>query len=148
MAALPQVSLHRFESSDQGTVSRLTAPGGFSCFAIEPPWRNNKRGLSCLPLGEYLCRWHKSPRYGWVYLVTGTGPRAWILVHPGNFGGDKNIGYKTHTLGCLLLGKALGRLKGPKGLQRAVLTSRPTVRRFFERMGQQSFVLNITGVAG
>lgn len=146
MASLPVVINQRIESTDQGTVGRWIAPGGFSCFVMEPPWRNNARGLSCIPAGEYVCRWHRSPRYGWVYLVTDTAPRAWILQHPGNFGGDKTLGYKTHTLGCMLLGKQLGRLAGPKGLQRAVLTSRPTVRRFFEHMHQEDFLLHVREV--
>ncbi len=135
------VLLQRFESSDQGTLGRVFIDGEIFCWSIEPPNRNNQPNLSCIPTGSYRCVWHKSPKYGWVYLVTGVPGRGHILIHPGNLGGDVLKGYLTHTKGCLLLGRRGGWLNN----QRAVLVSRPTVRLFFKAMGKQDFMLVIQG---
>jgi len=136
------VTLQRVESSDHGTIGRLKAPR-FSCWTMEPPWRDNARGLSCIPTGDYRCVWHRSPRYGWVYMVTNVPGRSFILVHPGNVGGDKTLGLKTHTLGCILLGARRGKLNINGHRQKAVLVSRPTVREFFTVMAEQDFTLEV-----
>lgn len=146
MTGLPlaNVILKRIISTDQGTVGFFIAPD-FSCYSMEPPWRDNQPNRSCIPPGVYHCIWHRSPRYGWVYLVTDVSGRSHILTHSGNLGGDELMGYWTHTNGCILLGAKLGRLPTGAGKQRAVLTSRPTVRRFFESMNQQPFSLEVIG---
>ena len=65
--------------------------------------------------------------------------RTYILLHSGNYGGDKSKDYKTHTMGCILLGKKSGFLGG----QVAVLNSRITVRAFMEEMDYQPFNFRI-----
>ena len=125
-----------------GTLGILIVDGAIVAYTMEPPDKDNKPNLSCIPAGKYDCVWHKSPRYGWVYMVTKVSGRAWILSHPGNYGGDRAKGWKTHTLGCILLGK----YRGVLGKQRAVLCSRPTVRKFTELMNKETFNLTITGV--
>ena len=71
----PTAILQRTQTSDQGTLGTLTS-GAFRCYVLEPPWRDNARGLSCLPPGAYPCIWHHSPRFGWVYKLQNTAPRA------------------------------------------------------------------------
>ena len=135
------VFLNRFEKSNQGTVGIWACPElGFSCFCLELPWRENKKSISSISKGEYtvLIRW--SRKYRWHYHVTDVKGRSWILIHTGNFAGDVKKGYKTHSQGCLLLGKSLGYLKG----QRAVLNSRITVRKFFNLMRNETFKLIIS----
>lgn len=139
---MPDVLLERFETSDHGTVGRVFVEGVPFSFCMEPPWRNNQPNISCIPVGQYRCVWHKSPKYGWVYLVTNVPGRGFILIHPGNLGGNTLKGFKTHTKGCLLLGQRFGWL----GRQQAVLVSRPTVRRFFRLLDKQDFTLTITEV--
>ncbi len=134
------VNLVRFEESVHGTRGKLYIGEEFFCYSMEPPWQDNLPNLSCIPEGSYECNWHQSPRYGWVYLVTDVSERAHILIHSGNYGGDTEQDFKTHTKGCILLGRRLGILSE----QRVVLVSRPTVRRFNDFMCGNCFLLNIS----
>lgn len=133
------VVLSRFEESFHGTRGKLFVNNEFFCYSIEPPWRGNMPNRSCIPEGKYKCIWHKSPRYNWVYLLVDVKDRSHILIHSGNYGGDTEQGFRTHTKGCILLGRKLGIL----GHQRAVLISRPTVRRFNDFMHENNFLLTI-----
>ena len=135
------VYLKRFDSTGQGTFGCILNHGEFLGFTLEPPWKDNKVNESCIPAGEYNCVWHKSPRYGWCYMVIGVDGRSNILIHSGNYGGDTEKGLKTHTKGCILL----GRKQGVLGKQKAILVSKPTVRSFWKRMEKKSFKLIIRG---
>ncbi len=137
------VTIDPYTCGEQGSFGRVLIDHEHYCYSAEPPWKNNQPNHSCIPPGEYRCTWHRSPRYGWVYLVTDVEQRAWILIHPGNVAGDRTKGYATHSYGCILLGRKLGFLNYNKQMQRAVLISRPTVRKFFEEMGQKDFQLII-----
>lgn len=147
-----QVVLLRSPSTDQGTLGRLIAPG-FTCFSLELPWRDNKNGISCIPPvlrpGEYVCRYGYSPgRKSYSYrledplYVSDVPGRAGVLIHSGNFAGAKDKGYRSHVLGCILLGKYVGRING----QLAVLSSRPAIREFEEVMKREPFILKIVEV--
>lgn len=96
--------------------------------SLELPWRDNARNISCIPAGTYRCTWHKSPRFGWTYWVRNVPDRSGILFHAGNWAGDTSHGYRTHSWGCILLGRRRGMLKG----QQAVLASRLAVRDFYD----------------
>jgi hypothetical protein len=113
-----------------GTLGKLETEG-FSCVTMEPPWADNQPNVSCIPVGEYLCRWHKSPRYGWVYAVLEVPGRTNILIHPGNV--------VTHTLGCVLPGSRFGELAGAP----AVLVSRAATRRLTNHLGKNPFTLEV-----
>lgn len=136
------VTLKRLESTDHGTIGVLSA-GDFSCYSMEPPWRDNLPNNSCIPTGKYHCLWHQSPRYGLVYLVGDVEDRSHILIHSGNVGGDREKGLHTHTLGCILLGSKRGQLMINGKRQEAVLVSRTTCRQFFEHMEEQPFELEV-----
>lgn len=133
------VYLMRLRSDDQGTLGSLLAPNGFTCLCMELPDRDNRQNISRIPAGEYRCTWHHSPRFGWVYWVRNVPGRSAVLIHPGNLAGDVAKGFKTHSHGCLLLGKYVGKL----GRQRAVLVSRPTLREFSSAMDKRDFTLKI-----
>jgi hypothetical protein len=77
-----------------------------------------------------------------VYHVKDVPDRTYILKHPGNFAGDVAKGYKTNSNGCLLLGAKVGYING----QRAVLSSRPTLRKFMEAMNSEPYELKIMEV--
>ena len=134
--------LIRDETSEHGTLGRLRA-GELRLHVIEPPWRDNRRGLSCIPAGRYQVLPHISPRYGRTLLVSGVTGRSHILIHAGNVGGDKTLGFKTHTLGCLLPGLKRGRLKIAGRRQHAVLASRPAVRQVMAWSAGAPFDLEI-----
>ena len=95
--------------------------------------------MSCVPAGEYHVRIRKSPKYGLVFWLEDVEGRTYILIHAGNFGGDRLKKLKTHTYGCILLGLKRGWLAG----QRAVFCSRIAVHQFMEHMQDQPFRLEI-----
>lgn len=135
------VYLIRTRTSDQGTEGILISTEGFMCKTLELPWRQNQRSISCIPSGEYLVRIRQSPKYGSVYWITSVPNRTWILIHAGNWAGDTKKGFKSHVNGCVLLGKSHGFLAG----QRAILTSRVTIRKFRNHMQDQRFMLTVVG---
>jgi hypothetical protein len=81
----------------------------------------------------------RSPKFGPVYEVTGVPGRSSILIHTGNWAGDVSRGYRSHVLGCVVLGLQRGRREG----QLAVMVSRPAVTRLEREMQRQPFTLEI-----
>jgi len=136
---MEEVILLRTETGKYGTFGNVIVDDKHFCYSIEQPWKNNQSRISCIPIGEYTCVWHKSPHYGWLYMLTDVPNRKWILNHPGNFGGDTSLGYKTHTLGCVLFGKK----KVWFGKQKGISSSKPTIRKFQKRMDKKPFLLKI-----
>jgi hypothetical protein len=132
------VRLCRLARSDQGTEGLLLA-GDFNCKTLELPWRDNQRQISCIPPGEYDVEMRLSNKYGRIYWIRRVPERTYILIHSGNYAGDKSKNFKTHVMGCILLGKHHGYLGG----QRAVLNSRITVRAFMRNMEYQKFKLHV-----
>ncbi len=137
---MKEAFLIRKSRSLHGTHGHLYIPSvGFSCYTGELPWKNNKVKKSCIPTGRYVCRIRQSPKYGKVFWLTDVKGRTYVLIHAGNYSGDVDKGLKTHTLGCILLGKKIGYLSG----QRSVLNSRITVQKFQSLMGSEDFYLNV-----
>jgi len=112
--------------------------GGFSCHTLELPWRDNVRKLSCIPAGTYECVMVRSPRFGAVYHVRDVPGRSEILLHAGNLAGMLPR-FRADVQGCILLGERVGRINN----QRAVLVSRPAVRRFNTAMRMKPFELEV-----
>lgn len=133
-----QVELYRLRRSDQGTEGLLVTED-YNCRTLELPWRDNQRQISCIPSGEYNVEIRLSNKYGRVYWVRHVPNRTYILIHSGNYAGDKSQGFKSHVMGCILLGKKSGFLGG----QVAVLSSRITVRAFMREMNYEPFRLRI-----
>ena len=143
----------REQSDDQGTFGRLEG-NGLQLECVEPPWRDNARNRSCIPPGQYLVRPHVSPRFGPCLHVEDVPNRTHVLIHAGNVGGDPELGYRTHTRGCLLPDTRKGRLwirpgepriaRPPVAWQRAVLASRPALRQLLEWVGGRTITLQIT----
>lgn len=137
---LKKAILIRYESGDQGTFSVLGA-SGFNCHVVELPWRDNKCNISCIPTGDYICKLHHSRKFGTVYHLQDVQGRTWVLTHSGNVAGDVSKGWKTHSAGCLIVGKYRGKI----GNQKAVLCSKPTLREFMKIMDGDEFKLTIMG---
>ena len=55
---------------------------------LERPWKNNQRGISCIPAGFYECRRVKSPKFGDTFQVMHVPNRSEILFHKGNLEDD------------------------------------------------------------
>lgn len=134
------INLYRITQSDQGTEGILFYPEKFfSCYTLELPWRSNEPNYSCIPKGEYEVRIRLSPKYGRIYWVLKVPDRTYILIHSGNYAGDRKLGYKTHTWGCILLGKKKGWMHN----QRAILSSRITLNEFMDLLDEDKFSLKI-----
>lgn len=113
-------TLTRFEESPQGTVGVLRDDfGDFQCYVGELPERENMRRISRIPAGSYRVVSHHSPRFKRCWLLLDVPGRSNILIHRGNYFGDKHQGWQTHSQGCLIVGSKYGIL----GKQRAVLAS-------------------------
>ena len=134
--------LIRDESTDHGTLGVLVA-GDLTLQVMEPPDRDNRPNRSSIPTGLYEVQPHVSPRFGRVLSVTEVPSRSHILIHSGNVGGDAELGYHTHTLGCLLPGLRRGRLEVRGRVQRAVLGSRPALRHLMAWADEAPFTLEV-----
>lgn len=90
------IVLERYSLSETETEGKLLC-GDFSLYTIEPPWRNNERMKSCVPLGRYEILPFSSPRFGKVWgienkeygIILDPAPgesfaRSHILIHPAN----------------------------------------------------------------
>ena len=77
-----------------GTNGQLQSAGKNICKTIELPWKNNQRGVSCIPEGEYFLQKRYSSRYGWHIEVAAVPGREYILFHPAN-------NAKTELRGCI-----------------------------------------------
>jgi hypothetical protein len=127
-------------TDDQGTIGIFSVPAlGWSCFVNELPDRDNRSNLSRIPAGDYTVSIRQSPKYGLIFHVKDVKGRSWILFHSGNYAGDILKGWKTHSKGCILLGRKVGVL----GRQRVVLNSRSTLAKFMDMMDNETFKLKI-----
>lgn len=130
--------LRRTEMGDAGTFGVLEIEG--QTFQTgELPWRENRRGKSCVPAGVYRVSWQPSGKYGHKYELQGVPGRSDILIHAANLVGDEDLGYVAQVDGCI----ALGSTRGAIGAQKAVMGSKVAVARFEELMGLEDFELEI-----
>ena len=130
--------LIRVSTNDVGTFGHLICED-FHCRTGELPWRNNEPFFSCIPVGVYVCHFGPSNQFGEAYEAKDVPYRTKILIHLGNWCGDKKKGYKRDAKGCILLGRLVGRLEG----QKAVVTSKKTMARFHAYMENEDFELTL-----
>ena len=136
-----QAVLTRIGSDDSGTFGKLVTDRGFTCFTGELPWRDNKRGESCIPAGQYLCLYKYSPCHQRnVYHLQDVLNRTEIEIHPGNWCGDKSKGYKSDVLGCIIVGFAIVSIDGQKGVSH----SKRTLAALEDDLEKGPFTLTIT----
>jgi hypothetical protein len=144
------VTIKRGESTDHGTFGELVSDAGFRCLTGELPDRNNEAAHSCIPKGQYMCKWAHSPKYGMCYHVTGVHGRSDILIHPANLMGDVQRGFVSQLLGCIALGAAHDTFQ-PGAVphqhmtqpQKGISGSKKTVGDFVAHLGQEDFLLVI-----
>ena len=132
-------TLRRLESSDEGTFGRF-AMGALSFWSGELPERGNEASYGRIPAGSYRVSLTWSPHFGrLMYLVEDVPARSGIRLHPATLMGDSRKGYRCQLNGCIALGEQRGWADG----QKAILVSRPALRRLEEYLGGRSFQLEI-----
>lgn len=89
------LDLIRVGSSSRGTFGVLRFGAVPFVLTLERPWQDNQQRVSCIPVGRYVCRRMRSPKFGVTFEVTGVPNRTHILFHSGNTIED--------TEGCILL---------------------------------------------
>lgn len=105
-------------------------------YTLEKPWLDNKSNISCIPEGVYKAVYlprSGSGKYRKVWHLLNVEDRFGILIHNGNI--------VDHTQGCILVGTKHGTLGGKP----AVLGSRGGMRTLLDIVGQNSFMVNVTG---
>lgn len=78
----------------EGTQGTLEWNGTIVCHAIELPWLENQKRISCVPEGEYVLQKRFSPKFKWHLHLKNVPGRDLILIHPANDA-------KTELLGCI-----------------------------------------------
>ena len=138
-------TLTRNPSTDQGTFGHMLTDSGFVCITGELPWQDNAHNVSCIPAGQYLCKWLYSPSHGRdVYHVTNVPNRGNVEIHIGNWCGNVASGFKSDVLGCIILGDHYA-MMAPPGMkpQMGVANSTATVAKFESDFNQEDFQLTI-----
>ena len=122
--------LQHFNSCTRGVI----VIGDDVFYTLELPDRDNASNISRIPEGDYTCVIRKSRKYGTTYHVTNVIGRSYILVHSGNIA--------RHTKGCILIGSRFGSLYG----HRAVLSSKPALRKFNTILDNKPFLLKVRSI--
>jgi len=101
-----RITLTRLYRGEDCTIGVMQANDGLMCFTMERPWLNNKRNVSCIPVGEYMCRPYSSQKYPEVWEVKSVKDRSKILIHVANVVSDVE--------GCIGVGATIGELRDEK----------------------------------
>jgi hypothetical protein len=131
------IVVERFAYTPVGTFGRLYLPSGAILFTCEDPDRDNAKGMSCIPEGEYLCVPRKYNKGGYdAYHITGVLNRDLCLIHKGN--SDEDVE------GCIAVGMDFPCwLDGGKGL--SIGRSADAFTKFMAEMSNQNFTLQVRG---
>ena len=100
--------LKRVATGIQGTFGAILYKNTPFAVTLEREWKDNRKGISCIPEGNYKCKRVDSPRFGNTFEVTNVPNRSNILFHKGNLDDDSS--------GCILLGEQFGEIKGKSGI--------------------------------
>ena len=127
--------LKRIADTEFGTFGVLIMAGVPFAVTLEDPWINNIRNQSSIPIGQYKCKRHMSPKFGNTFKILNVPDRGeieGILFHKGNLDDD--------TRGCILIGEEFGILND----EPAILSSGHGFNEFMKIMeGYDDFTLII-----
>lgn len=119
---MKQLRLVRVTEHNGATLGVLCIDDSPEAVTLEDAWRDNERKISCIPVGRYKLKLHRSPRFGLTYEITNVPERDAILFHAGNTHKD--------THGCVLLGLQFGKLDN----ESAILASKSAFQKFMDLM--------------
>lgn len=127
------ITVKRISQTQHGTFGVIL--DGLVPFALtlEDEWKDNKVGVSCIPVGTYHCKKKRFNRGGYdTFEITDVPDRTHILFHRGNTEDD--------TEGCILVAEEFGELNKKTAIQ----SSRKGFKEFMERLhGVDEFLLHI-----
>ena len=111
--------LYRTGTGSQGTPGTLFLDGELLIVTLELPWKNNRRNVSCILAGTFPIKIHNSPKFGRCAMIYNVPARGDILIHWGNWAGDKSLDFLSDTLGCVLTGTVFGSLDEQRAVRRS-----------------------------
>ena len=141
---MKKAKIRRLNTSAEGTFGKLFVDGKFVCVTGELPRyagnpdKENECSTDCIPAGTYMCKIRNSPKFGLAYEVKDVPGRTYVMIHKGNWCGEKPK-WKSDVEGCIILGEKHGYLDN----QKAVLSSSSAYKRFRELMNDEDFELTI-----
>lgn len=128
---MKKVILQRTKKTSIGTFGLMTYDK-LKWYSGERPWLNNQHGISCIPIGNYMCKWTYFPRAKkYDYMVLNVPGRTGIFIHSANF--------PKQVEGCIFLGKSAGTMDGEYG----IFSSVTAIREFNEALNKETFQLEI-----
>lgn len=144
-----EIFVKRNKSTDDGTPGKLTVPEiNFSCDTLELPWRNNKRGESCIIPDTYSATpWFSPTLKVNVLRLEDKHGRKDCLVHNGNFAGDEKKGKKTQVHGCTEVGRGYAQIALPDNKEKkqfGICSSKPTLKELVEAVGEGPHTITYT----
>ncbi len=130
----PSVVLTRNIDNGAGTMGTLQVGDKFSCKTLELSWRFNQQNISCIPKGQYVCKWKFMLRdLAYHYQLQNVQGRSGIFIHSGNYYYDSK--------GCIILGSLPKDLNGDLKLD--LQNSKSILASFEAMMNKQDFTLTI-----
>jgi len=112
---LKEIYLVRGNYHEKGTTGQLNDETGAKiCLTLEEPWKDNQKGISCIPEGRYRCTRYISPKLKRrgskdpeVILLHDVPNRSYVQIHVGNTLEDVE--------GCIMTGENMARKVTYKG---------------------------------
>lgn len=85
MTKLEETYIERIYSDDKVTIGRFWFKGEV-VYTLELPWKDNQKGISCIPTGSYEVEKTYSPRFKKdLYLIKNVPGRSGIRFHVANY---------------------------------------------------------------
>ena len=100
--------IRRVSTGPDGTFGVIVYKNIPFALTLEREWKDNRRGISCIPAGNYKCKRVNSPKFGNTFEVTNVPGRSHILFHKGNLDDDSH--------GCILVGEKFGNINDSPGI--------------------------------
>jgi hypothetical protein len=133
-----KLKLKRIQQDNIQTLGELTVVGEsghtlFSCKTMELGWNDNRRRVSCIPVGNYVVKRRHSEKYKQHFHILNVPNRDFILIHPAN--------YSRQLLGCVGVGEA--HIDIDKDGLKDITNSKKTMEKLLQLMPAE-FVIEIS----
>lgn len=133
-----KIAVLRQKTTDDGTPGIITVlDTGWARKSLELPWRNNRRGESCIITDSYSCDiWYSEHLGRNVLRLEDKHGRQDCLVHNATWAGDVGKGDITQVHGCTAVGDAFAQVQRPDGkMQFGILNSKATLDALLKEIG-------------